>query len=70
MSTKKKTRDSLLKRSGLIIFLLVLLGAVSLIRIAITHKDIEDIADIDIPLIEILTQIETNQLEQSILLER
>ncbi|MCP4458178.1 MAG: hypothetical protein GY816_09185 [Cytophagales bacterium] len=55
-----------MKRSGLVIFLWVLLGAVSLIRIAITHKGIEDI---DLPLIEILTQIETNQLEQSILLE-
>lgn len=35
-----------------------------------THKDIDDVANIDIPLIEILTQIETNQLEQSVAFER
>jgi len=65
MSTKKKTKASLLKQSGLVI-----LGAIALIRITITHREIQDIADIDLPLIEVLTKIETNQLEQSILLER
>jgi len=70
MSTKKKTKASLLRRSGFVIFLLVILGAIALIRITITHREIQDIADIDLPLIEVLTKIETNQLEQSILLER
>jgi signal transduction histidine kinase len=70
MSTKSKIRDSLVKRSGLLIFLLVILGAISLIRIASTHGDIQDIAEIDLPLVEVLTRIETNQLEQSINLER
>ncbi len=70
MNTKSKIRDSLIKRSGILVFLLVILGSISLIRIAMTHGDIEDIANIDLPLVEVLTRIETNQLEQSINLER
>ncbi len=68
--SKTKVRDTILKRSSVIIFFLVILGAISLIRIALTHEDIEDIAEIDLPLIDVLTRIETNQLEQSINLER
>ncbi|MEQ9403187.1 MAG: HAMP domain-containing sensor histidine kinase [Cyclobacteriaceae bacterium] len=67
---KNRVRDVLLRRSALIITLTLILGAVSLLRIVSTHKDVEDVAEIDLPLIEALTQIETNQLEQSINFER
>lgn len=67
---KNRVRDVILRRSALIIMLLLVLGAVSLLRIVSTHKDVADVAEIDLPLIEILTQIETNQLEQSINFER
>lgn len=67
---KNRVRDVILRRSALIIMLLLVLGAVSLLRIVYTHKDVVDVAQIDLPLIEILTQIETNQLEQSINFER
>ena len=50
--------------------LILILGAFGLLRIVATHKDIDDVANIDIPLIEILTQIETNQLGQSVEFER
>ena len=63
---KNKVRDSILRRSALIIILILILGAFALLRIVSTHKDVADVAEIDLPLIEILTQIETNQLEQSI----
>lgn len=65
-----KIRDSILKRTSIVIFFLVILGSISLIRIALTQEDIEDISSIDLPLIDLLTKIETNQLEQSISLER
>lgn len=68
--SKFKVRDSILKRTTVVVFFIVILGAISLIRIALTHEDIEDISDIDLPLIDLLTRIETNQLEQSISLER
>lgn len=67
---KNRVRDVILRRSALIITLLLVLGAASLLRIVSTHKDVADVAEIDLPLIEILTQIETNQLEQSINFER
>ena len=70
MAMKNKVRDIILKRTSLIITLLLILSAVALLRVATTHKDVDDVANIDLPLIEILTQIETNQLEQSLSFER
>ena len=67
---QNKVRDIILKRTSFIITLLLLLSAVALLRVATTHKDVDDVANIDLPLIEILTQIETNQLEQSLSFER
>ena len=67
---KNRVRDVILRRSAFIIMLLLILGAVALLRIISTHRDVEDVAEIDLPLIEVLTQIETNQLEQSINFER
>lgn len=70
--TKRPNRikEIILRRSTFIIFLILILGAFGLLRIVATHKDIDDVANIDLPIIEILTQIETNQLEQSIAFER
>ncbi len=67
---KNRVRDVILRRSAFIITLILILGAISLLRIVTTYKDVDDVANIDLPLIETLTQIETNQLEQSISLER
>ncbi|MEO9966592.1 MAG: HAMP domain-containing sensor histidine kinase [Reichenbachiella sp.] len=67
---KNKVRDTILKRSSFIILMLLMLSAVALLRMLFTHQDIDDVARIDLPLVEILTQIETNQLEQSINFER
>ncbi|MEM9337527.1 MAG: HAMP domain-containing sensor histidine kinase [Bacteroidota bacterium] len=67
---KNRVRDVILRRSALIIMLILILGAISLLRIVTTYRDVDDVANIDLPLIEVLTQIETNQLEQSINLER
>ncbi len=67
---KNRVRDTILRRSALIISLILILGAVALIRLVNTHEDVEDVAEIDLPLIEKLTRIETNQLEQSIAFER
>ncbi len=70
--TKRPNRikEIILRRSTFIIFLILILGAFGLLRIVATHKDIDDVANIDLPIIEILTQIETNQLEQAIAFER
>ena len=70
--TKKSNRikEVILRRSTFIIFLILILGAFGLLRIVATHKDIDDVANIDLPIIEILTEIETNQLEQAISFER
>lgn len=65
-----KIKDFLLRRSTFIILLILILGAFGLLRIAVTHKDVVDVTNIDLPLIEILTRIETNQLEQAINFER
>jgi len=65
-----RVKEVILKRSSFIITLILILGAFGLLRVVTTHKDIDDVANIDIPLIEILTQIETNQLEQSVAFER
>lgn len=65
-----RVKEVILKRSTFIIFLILILGAFGLLRIVTTHKDIDDVANIDLPIIEILTQIETNQLEQAINFER
>ncbi|WP_420581534.1 sensor histidine kinase [Reichenbachiella sp.] len=67
---KNKVRDTILKRSSFIILMLLILSAFALLRMLATHQDIDDVARIDLPLVEILTQIETNQLEQSINFER
>jgi signal transduction histidine kinase len=63
-------KQILLRRSSLIILLILILGAFGLIRLIYTHKDVVDVTNIDLPLIELLTRIETNQLEQSINFER
>ncbi|MEO9482561.1 MAG: HAMP domain-containing sensor histidine kinase [Ekhidna sp.] len=65
-----RIKEVILRRSSFIIFLMLILGAFVLLRIVATHKDIDDVANIDLPIIEILTQIETNQLEQAIAFER
>lgn len=65
-----RVKEVILRRSSFIITLILVLGAIALLRVVATHKDIDDVANIDIPLIEILTQIETNQLEQSLAFER
>jgi signal transduction histidine kinase len=71
MSTKpNQIKEVILRRSSLIIGFILILGAFGLLRIVLTHKDIDDVANIDLPLIEILTTIETNQLEQAIHFER
>lgn len=67
---KNRVRDVILKRSSFIITLLLILSAVALLRVASTHRDVDDVANIDLPLIELLTWIETKQLEQSISFER
>ncbi|MEO1255933.1 MAG: hypothetical protein AAFY41_13775 [Bacteroidota bacterium] len=70
--TKRSNRikEVILRRSTFIIFLILILGAFGLLRLVATHKDIDDVANIDLPIIEILTEIETNQLEQAINYER
>ena len=65
-----RVKEVILRRSSFIIMLILILGAFGLLRLIATHKDIDDVANIDIPLIELLTQIETNQLEQSVAFER
>jgi len=65
-----RIKEVILRRSSFIIFLILILGAFGLLRIVTTHKDIDDVANIDLPIIELLTEIETNQLEQSINFER
>lgn len=71
MSTNSnQIKEVILRRSSLIIGFILILGAFGLLRIVLTHKDIDDVANIDLPLIEILTRIETNQLEQAINFER
>ncbi len=65
-----RIKEVILRRSTFIIFLILILGAFGLLRIVATHKDIDDVANIDLPIIEILTEIETNQLEQAISFER
>ena len=65
-----RVKEVILRRSSFIIMLILILGAFGLLRMVTTHKDIDDVANIDIPIIEILTQIETNQLEQSLAFER
>lgn len=67
---KNKVRDTILKRSSFIILMLLILSAFALLRMLATHQDIDDVARIDLPLVELLTKIETNQLEQSINFER
>lgn len=67
---RNRIKEVILKRSTFIIMLILMLGAFGLLRLVITHKDIDDVANIDLPIIEILTQVETNQLEQAISFER
>lgn len=71
MNTRpNQIKEIILRRSSIIIGFILILGAFGLLRIVLTHKDIDDVANIDLPLIEILTRIETNQLEQAINFER
>lgn len=71
MSSKpNQIKEVILRRSSLVIGFILVLGAFGLLRIVLTHKDIDDVANIDLPLIETLTRIETNQLEQAINFER
>ena len=59
--------------SGASLFLIVLLiaiGIFSMMRIYNSHNSIDEVARIDVPLIEAMTNIETHQLEQSINFER
>ena len=63
-------KEVILRRSSIVIGFILVLGAFGLLRIVLTHKDIDDVANIDLPLIEMLTRIETNQLEQAINFER
>ncbi|MEP2023312.1 MAG: HAMP domain-containing sensor histidine kinase [Reichenbachiella sp.] len=59
--------------SGASLFLIVLLiaiGIFSTLRIYNSHNSIDEVARIDVPLIEAMTNLETHQLEQSINFER
>ena len=59
--------------SGASLFLIIMLiaiGIFSMVRIYNSHDSIDEVARIDVPLIEALTNIETHQLEQSINFER
>lgn len=59
--------------SGASLFLIVLLiaiGIFSMMRVYNSHNSIDEVARIDVPLIEAMTNIETHQLEQSINFER
>lgn len=69
-SRPNNIKKILLRRSSFIIILLLVLGAFGLLRIVYTHRDVVDVTNIDLPLIELLTRIETNQLEQAINFER
>ncbi|UXX79945.1 HAMP domain-containing histidine kinase [Reichenbachiella carrageenanivorans] len=53
-----------------LIILLVVIGIFSMMRVYNSHNSIDEVARIDVPLIEILTNIETHQLQQSINFER
>jgi methyl-accepting chemotaxis protein len=58
---------------GLAAVLLVMMGIVAgigIVKMNVIGHEIESIAENDIPLVEILTQIETHQLEQAIWFER
>lgn len=68
--TAGRVREAFFRRGSFIILLILILGAVGLLRIVTTHEEVTDVANIDLPLIEILTQVETDQLEQAINFER
>ncbi len=53
-----------------LIVLLVAMGIFSMVRVYNSHNSINEVARIDIPLIEAMINIETHQLEQSINFER
>lgn len=66
-------KDSTKRISGASLFLIVLLvliGIFSMMRVYNSHNSIDEVARIDVPLIEALTNIETHQLQQSINFER
>ena len=67
---KLKNRGKILGPSGLFIALLVVICLIIFYRIYKSREVIGEVARIDIPLIEVLTNIETHQLEQSINFER
>lgn len=68
MNTKNKIK--ILGPSGVFIVLLVTISLVIFYRVYESREVIDEVATIDIPLIELLTNIETHQLEQSINFER
>ncbi len=53
-----------------LILMMVLVASISIWKMSAIGHEIESIADNDIPLTEILTKIETHQLEQAIWFER
>lgn len=59
--------------SGASLFLIVLLiaiGVFSMMRVYSSRNSVDEVARIDVPLIECMTNVETHQLEQSINFER
>lgn len=65
-----RNRSKILGPLGLFIALLVIISLIIFYRIYESRQVIDEVARIDIPLIEMLTNIETHQLEQSINFER
>ncbi|SMD33157.1 Signal transduction histidine kinase [Reichenbachiella faecimaris] len=67
---KKNLSKHISGASLFLIVLLVAIGIFSTMRIYNSHNSIDEVARIDVPLIEAMTNIETHQLEQSINFER
>lgn len=67
---KKTLSKQISGASSFLIILLIAIGIFSTMRIYNSHTSIDEVARIDVPLIEALTNIETHQLEQSINFER
>jgi methyl-accepting chemotaxis protein len=65
-----KTRTKILGLVAILMVLLASVSAVGILKITSVGHEIESIAHNDIPLIEVITEIETHQLEQAIWFER
>ena len=52
------------------IALILIIGLYALNQMKLIGEEVEEIAEIDMPLVRIITQIEIHQLEQSLYLER